>query len=112
MATFSEADYEPYSNREPLQCEGNLTIDDLCTPCGVSCDEQVCDSWKCAIACADQDFESRVFDENLNGTEPRTSIYFRRSNLTSSYPGKTSGKASYELKTYKIVLPIFVKLWT
>ena len=94
-ATFSEAVYEPYSNREPLECGRNLTIDDLCNPCGVSCDEQVCENWKCAIACVDKDFDSRVFDETLNGIEREKSIYFRRTNLTSTYAGNTSGKASY-----------------
>ena len=73
--TFSEPDYEPPINREPLNCQRNLTIDDLCNPCGVSCDQGTCDNWKCSIGCADQGFEQRLFNQTFTGP---TSIYFKQ----------------------------------
>ena len=92
--TFFEPEFEPRINRDLLNCGRNLTIEDLCTPCGVSCNEGTCDSWKCAIACADKDFGDRVVDENSNKTKSTKSIYFRRSDQVDiPAPVSTSGKA-------------------
>ena len=93
-ATFPEPDYKPQTNRVLLDCgdhPGNLSIADLCNPCGVSCDQETCDNWKCAIACADKDFDSRVLDETSDGTTPH--FYFRHESLTSSNLENSSGKA-------------------
>ena len=96
-ATFPEAIFEPQTNRVLLDCDGhpgNLTINDLCNPCGVSCDEESCDNWKCALACADKDFDSRVFDETWNETQSTGPFYFRYDSLSTSYSGNSSGRAS------------------
>ena len=81
-----------------LDCgQRNLTIDDLCNPCGVSCDEETCDNWKCAIACADKDFESRVLDETQNVNQSAQYFYFRNDNETSLDFGNSSGRALLSL---------------
>ena len=88
--SFSEPNFEPFANRENLNCGRNLTINDLCNPCGVSCHQESCDNWKCAVACADRNFVDRVFDEASNSTNPKKSIYFK---LKDDVPSlvKTSG---------------------
>ena len=58
-----------------MNCQRNLTIEDLCNPCGISCDQGTCDNWKCSIGCADQEFEERLFNETFAGSTP---IYFKQ----------------------------------
>lgn len=88
-ASFSKPVYEANFIRENLDCGRNLTIKDLCNPCGVSCNQETCDNWKCAIACADKDFENRI----TGGFNTTKSIYFRYNQTRGQFKANTSGKA-------------------
>lgn len=48
----SACGFKKLDERKDLNCGRNLSITDVCNPCGEKCTDQCCDNWKCPFSCA------------------------------------------------------------
>ena len=53
--TFAESMFEPPQNRSTLECDAI----NICQPCGITCEDGICSTSQCSIACLDQDYSDR-----------------------------------------------------
>ena len=55
--TYPTQRHQPVHGRTALECS---EIGNLCTPCGVTCDQMFCSSNVCSLACLDENYKNRT----------------------------------------------------
>lgn len=55
--TYPEPQFEPEPERTEVECS---EVGNVCTPCGVTCDNMLCSSYVCSVACLDENYANRT----------------------------------------------------